>query len=250
MKLIIDGDVLLYQSLPRDSLSSFPLATETYIRLKEQMIRNTFADEVVLCMSTEGANFRKNEYPSYKAQRKIKEKPPHLFDLKDWAWIHDPDIIGSPKGEADDYMLIEAAKCIKAGETFVIASVDKDLRTIPCPYYNMLERKIYKIDADYALDFIFEQFITGDAIDGIAGIYGMGPRKTTAYLETFNTNKEKWDGIKSKWREVKGDGWKEAFNQDCNLVLIRRYKAHLRTLDFAGMSWNVLRKMLGFHIPD
>ena len=252
MKVIIDGDVLLYQAAGAKTATTMAICIASYWRIRSQIIGNTFADEVVVCFSTDGENFRKNEYPTYKFQRKVKSKPTHLSALKEWATANDPDAVGSPNGEADDYMFVIAAECIAADEVHVVASVDKDLKTMPCIYYNMREHTIQNITEGWAMSFMMQQFLTGDAVDGIKGLRGLGPKKAHAII-IGKTYEEAWDAIKGTWEsrhESKEESWQEAFNRDINLVFIRRYQEHIVTLDFAGMHWDDLRQTLGFHLQD
>jgi 5'-3' exonuclease len=247
MKTIIDGDVILHFCFPKERENTLKDAVSRYKEHKESTLAATFADSAVMCLSTDGANFRKNKYPSYKAARKGRERPEFYTALKEWAFENDPDAIGSPGGEADDAMLELAADAADAGEKFCLASIDKDLKTFPSVYFNLRTRAIDHYDAEYAMNFILEQFITGDSVDGIAGIYGMGPKKTAKYLDLFPNNKAKWEGIKRLWREHKD---LDAFEHDSNLVFIRRRREDLRPLPFAEMSFDNLKGLLRFEVGE
>ena len=232
MKNIIDGDVILHFCFPNDRKDTLRDAVDRYKEHRDSVLASTFTSEYTMCLSTDGANFRKNLYPTYKAQRKSAERPKFYLPLKAWVLENDPNATGSPGGEADDEMLIIAADCADAGESFCLSSVDKDLRTFPSTYFNLRTRSIDHYDADYAMNFILEQFITGDSVDGIAGLYGFGPRKTAKYLDQFPTNWEKGEGIKNLWEQHKD---LDAFESDANLVFIRRRHEDLKPLPFATM---------------
>ena len=249
MKVILDADVLIYQSLPRDPFSAFPLAIENYMRIKQNILEASFGTSIASCVSLDGVNFRKNEYPSYKFKRKQKDPPEHLFDLKNWVLENDPDIIGSVAGEGDDIVLELAADELEAGRPFVVASVDKDIKTLgPMTYYNMRNRQHERISINQAYDFIMQQFIQGDSGDDIPGIRGMGPAKTLKYLDPYKTPEEKWNAVKEIWKEKEPSSWQEGFNDTANLSFIRRRAEDLRTLEFTDMSFSDFKSLLRFDL--
>ena len=252
MKVIIDADVLLYQSLPRDPHSAFTYAVENYNRIKQDIFERCFGTEVITCLSLPGKNFRKNSYPTYKADRVTKDPPEHLFDLKDWALNNDPDAMGSQHGEADDLVLQTAADCLAAGEPYVIASVDKDLKTIPCVYYEMRKREIIKVTEQEAFDFIVQQMIAGDPGDAIPGIYRVG-YKTAAKLldEHATTNQQKYFAARKIWKDKVGeDNWVQGFNDTTNLTFIRRREEDLKPINFSTLSWEDFKALLRFEVPE
>ena len=251
MKVILDADVLIYQALPRDPYSAFALARENYVRIKQNILEASFGTSIASCVSLDGVNFRKNEYPSYKHKRKLKEPPEHLFDLKAWVLENDPDVIGSTLGEGDDIVLQLAADELEAGRPFVVASVDKDIKTLgPMTYYNMRTRDHSRVTPEEAYKFIISQMIHGDPGDDIPGIRGIGPGKTEKFLATLNGSEEMFHGAKSIWQEKEGKNWESGFNDTCNLSFIRRRESDLRQLDFADMSFDDFVSLLRFPLPD
>ena len=252
MRVIVDGDVLAYQALPRDMHSAFPLALETYAHLKKQMLENNFGTKLEIYLNEPGSNFRKTLYDTYKENRKNKEKPKYLFDLMHHMDKEDPDVIVKGGGETDDHCLEACADASNNGEPFVLCSVDKDLRTIPSTYYNMRTREHSRVTAEESMEFILKQAIMGDPGDDIQGIRGVGKVKAQKYLDQYDTFEEKYYGVKEIWKDHCGSeeeaiaGYQDTFN----LTFIRRRNSDLRTLDFWGMDYASFCQLLRFHVPD
>ena len=162
MKIIADGDVYLYLCVCRKDKITFTQVKKTWNTRINDTMETNFADEAIICLSTDGENFRKINYDWYKASRKYKEAPEHLHALKAWAFEEDKRVVGSPSGEADDEMMIRACDAYEANEPYVICTIDKDLKTIPGMYYNVRTGERFNISPKEAYDYMFEQFLTGD----------------------------------------------------------------------------------------
>lgn len=75
--------------------------------------------------------------------------------------------------EADDQLAIEQMKAFnkyKAYETTIIATIDKDLKTVPGNHYNLNTQVIDFVTEDEALRNFFSQLLKGDTADNIPGI--------------------------------------------------------------------------------
>lgn len=193
--LLIDGDVLVYRTafaaeqvidwgdglhtLHSDASAAAPMIDLQITNLREQLD----ADEVVVALTChETPNFRKAFFPAYKANRSTKRKPliwgpmrAHL--MKEWSAKIKPNL------EGDDVLGI-LSTLPHPGEQRIIVSIDKDFKTIPGMFYNMLDGKsgqIQEIDereADY--NFML-QTLTGDVVDNYPGCRGIGP-KSAAHI--------------------------------------------------------------------
>lgn len=76
--------------------------------------------------------------------------------------------------EADDAIAIEATK---NRDEVVICSIDKDLRQVPGFHYNFVTNKIDYVTEDEGNRFFYRQILTGDRIDNVPGVGGIGPVK-------------------------------------------------------------------------
>lgn len=157
-----------------------------------QKIVNTLEDdytfdvlEYKLFLEGDG-NFRHFFNKDYKSNRKTRERPPLIKALKEWVIDNHPCYI-SYNVETDDTITATYTryKDNDAGVTFILASMDKDLRTIPCLlfdyYYTRFE--LVEVSEDEALKNFYLQLLTGDASDGVVGIKGMGKKGAETYLK-------------------------------------------------------------------
>lgn len=141
-------------------------------------------------------SFRNRIYPAYKANRE--PAPPDLVlqfercrkfcERLGLAWFD------SPEFEADDLIGTLAARMRAEGLRATIVSRDKDLAQLIKPgdvYWD------YSGNARYRHDEIADRFgvapdryadylaLTGDAVDNIAGVPGVGPKTATALMREF-----------------------------------------------------------------
>lgn len=123
-------------------------------------------------------NFRKEIFPSYKANRKG-PKPEFLADVTKHAVDHWNTVVCQGY-EADDGICMAAYE--RGLDNVVIVSADKDFRQIPCEIfstYSLTTVHPTEEEADYSF---WKQALIGDAVDNIKGIPGIGPKKAEAIL--------------------------------------------------------------------
>ena len=105
--------------------------------------------------------------------------------------IEEYDAIILPNLEADDVMGILATKPSK-GEQKIICSIDKDLRQIPGHLYN--GETLTKNAPKHCDWWHMIQTMTGDAVDGFAGIPGVGKVTAEKILNDKNMSlKKMWE---------------------------------------------------------
>lgn len=185
MLAIIDGDVLVYQAVWGSS--NLREAKDKFGDLVVDVIENTFATDYVMALGGRG-NFRDELYSEYKksaSRVKSKSTKPEWFDdLKSFALTYDGAI--ECRGfEADDQVRIWAEEC-RRGEAYfphIICSVDKDLDCISGAHYNPRRKEVYHISPDQADKHYWLQCLTGDSVDNIPGLKGIGPKKAEKILE-------------------------------------------------------------------
>lgn len=140
-------------------------------------------------------NFRYSFNKTYKANRKDKEKPPLLKPLKEWiVKNYNNDIYSTFESinvETDDSI---AATYLKYhlndyGVQLILASGDKDLKTIPCllfdTYWSRME--LQSIDELEAKRNFYKQMIVGDTADGVKGIPKAGKVKADKVLNDLQS---------------------------------------------------------------
>jgi 5'-3' exonuclease len=162
-------------------------------------MKNTGAEQYILCLSDPEHNFRKDVFKEYKENRRDLRKPLILDAVREHAIQHyDPKIM---KGlEADDVMGITATQPF-ANTDYIIATLDKDLDQIPVPIYNLDTKKI-SLPEHRDCDLIaYKQALMGDTIDNYGGCPGVGettahdivtnPHLWCSYTHTFKSGKRK-----------------------------------------------------------
>jgi len=86
----------------------------------------------------------------------------------------------------------------------VICTIDKDLNMIPGLHYNWgkQDEGIVIINQEEADLFFFEQMLTGDAADNIAGIKGIGSITAKRLLKNTTSNQDSLRIVKDTWKKA------------------------------------------------
>jgi 5'-3' exonuclease len=189
---IIDADILIY----RFGFASNNDSEDVAIRTMAHFLENLIMIDLPLCTQwslhlTGKNNFRHDVAVTapYKGNRKS-EKPKHYHLLREYlvyAW----DAVIWDGFEADDAIAIEATELNGEG---VIVSLDKDLDQVVGWHYNFVKDNLYYVNQQTASFNFYKQFLTGDAVDNIKGVHGIGPKKADKLLEG-KTDAEMWDVI-------------------------------------------------------
>jgi DNA polymerase-1 len=198
LRLLIDGDILTYKTCwavqTEVEWDDGILTTATNVSELEAQANNMIQDwqdklgdnktsvsdpRLVICFSDRVNNFRRKIFPDYKLNRKGNKKPLGYNHLE--AYLKENYTTHTlPLLEADDVLGILATD-----GTFnrnIIVSIDKDMLTIPCEYYNMDSEVTEVIDEETANHMFFFQTLVGDPVDNYKGCPGIGPKKATELL--------------------------------------------------------------------
>lgn len=209
---IIDADILVYRFGFASNNDSEDVAIRTIAHFLEDlvMIDLPHCQRWSLHLTGKG-NFRDEIAVTapYKGTRKS-EKPVHYHLIRDYlvyAW----DAVVWNGIEADDAIAIEATELDGDG---VIVSLDKDLDQVVGWHYNFVKSHLYYIDQETADFNFYKQFLVGDAVDNIKGVYGIGPKKADKLLEG-KTAEEMWEVV------VDHLGWERAIENGHLLYMLR-----------------------------
>lgn len=225
MKALIDGDVMCYRaafackddsaSMARYTIDSIItmalLSCDTYDRWYDSW-------QIYL---TGPANFRNTlaKTAVYKGNR-TQPKPKHLpvvrqHLLKEWKAVL------SKGEEADDAIAIEATRL---NHQCCIISVDKDFMQVPCHIFNFVKREHYFIEPFDGLRSFYKQILTGDAVDNVIGIAGIGPVKAAKLLEECTTERQMYEACLEAF-----EGNEERVIENGQLLWLRRKEKELWT---------------------
>ncbi len=167
------------------------------------------------------ANFRRDiaTIAPYKEGRG--PKPIHFKDLLEFSIeTFKPVIVANL--EADDVIAMT-----QVGET-VICSRDKDFDTVPGWHYrwacgeNQPERPLYNVTQEEANHFFFTQVLTGDGVDNIKGVKGIGVKRAAGILEDVSTIQDMYKVVLDKYREVYDEDGLKFMNENANLLHLTR----------------------------
>ena len=197
MRILIDGDIVVYRAsasvepskkaeprilTPEETAFEREIAIARCDTLMRELIHTTQATEYICFLSGKG-NFRYKVYPEYKANRKDMVDPRFRQDCKEFL-LKEWNAIISHGCEADDLLGINQS------EDTIIASIDKDLLMIPGWHYNWVrDERTYTVPID-GLRTFYKQMLIGDTTDNIIGIRGLGPAKSSKYIDSLETEEE------------------------------------------------------------
>ena len=219
MKLLIDCDVVAYHAIYSHGGHTISGLIDKLDNIMEGILN---APEEPNCdyqgYLTGTGNFRHEISDIYKAQRP-KEKPVTLKLARNYL-IDNYNVSVVDGIEADDAIATEANRI--GYENAVIVSIDKDFMQVPCNHYNYQKQAWRKVNEWEAKVNFYAQILTGDPVDSIEGIYGIGPKKSAKILENC---KDEADLYKACLDAYEGDSeriWKGA-----NLLWLRRHEGQV-----------------------
>jgi hypothetical protein len=156
----------------------------------------------------------------YKGTR-VSEKPKHLGIIRQYmidAWAFSVQ----EYQEADDAIGIRAYSL--GEEDYVICSIDKDLDNIRGKHYNFVKNEHYTITEEVAIKNFYRQVLTGDRVDNVPGLAGIGPKKADKILKDCVTEAELFNAVLAAY-----DGDIDRMTEMAQLLWIRRKEGELWT---------------------
>lgn len=219
---IVDGDVLIYRACNK-SIKDNLNVEKTFDEIYEEVKDNTACDQYSLHISG-GGNFRKEiqqDFLKYKGKRR--EKPENYIACRNYVIKkYKPTMVKNY--EADDTASIEAFKYIKNGQLYMLITLDKDWKTIGGLFYNLLHNNLSAVSKNEGIEFFHEQLLTGDAVDNIPGIEGIGPVKAKKILKNKNIIEQFEAIIKTYKKHYPEDGISRLNVMGTMLFLIKDFK--------------------------
>lgn len=230
--LLIDADILVYRlgySLDKEPDLSDRAVKNSVITAVDIMLMDaaelTGHDEAEFYV-TGKTNYRNDVATTavYKGNRP-KEKPIHYQLIRDFI-IENYEAVVSDNEEADDCIAIRATEL----DDSVICSIDKDFDQVPGWHYNWVKHKnpkaskkdyYYEISPEEGLLYFYRQILTGDRVDNIIGIHGIGAVKSKKILEGLSEQE-----MYAKCVELY-EGSEERVIENARLLWLRRERGQL-----------------------
>lgn len=223
MICLVDGDIVVYRVGYATERSRFSEAQRQVDNWMEKIMEEFDTIQYHLYLSDSEGNFRKQIDPTYKANRKI-EKPKYYEKIINYM-IDNWDAEVAWGQEADDAMGIKQIAAHKAEQanTTVICTIDKDLDQIVGKHFNFLTGKTYTIEEPEATKFFYTQLLTGDPVDNICGLKGIGPAKARLILKGCTTEPELFNAAYNAYKSVYKNLAEEEMIKTGRLIRIRQY---------------------------
>ncbi len=225
--LLIDADVVCYEVAMSAEVAvnwadiGEPDLWTVHARQEETEVRFRSAiralqekldcDEAILCL-TDGANWRLGVYPPYKSNRSGKRRPMLLPVLRELALAEFRTYLRAGL-EGDDCLgILGTHPKLVPGEK-IIATKDKDLKTIPGRHYNWgkPDLGVFTVTEEEADRWHLAQTLAGDATDGYPGCPGIGMDRAMealtegvaweSYEHVFKSGPRK-DTAETRWRKI------------------------------------------------
>lgn len=217
--VIIDGDIVAY----RASWSCNKATQQEALDKVDELIDFIFKDctggpylglEKYFLYTTGKTNFRYDIATTapYKGNRQATEKPVHLAAVykhlaTKWKSIE------SVNEEADDLVGIKATEL---GEACIVVTVDKDMLQLPCDHFNPTTGYKQTVDPFGGLRFFYSQILTGDTVDNIIGLYGVGKATAAKALADCKNESDLMTAVVKVYAEHKDYG-----EQDYDYIMDR-----------------------------
>jgi 5'-3' exonuclease len=197
-RALVDGDILVYRvGFSVDDPAEEKFAISRMGNFVEKLLDLNGIDSYTGYI-TGKANYRHNiaTEKSYKGNRKDVRRPVHYQALREYLmrkWCF--KLVEGQ--EADDAMGIAAYSLPE--EASCIMTIDKDLDMIRGWHYNFVKQDLYHITEEEAIKNFYLQLLTGDRVDNIPGLKGIGPVKANRILENCTTEKSLFKAVSEKY---------------------------------------------------
>lgn len=215
-----------------DFLVEEPTKAEFIINKQNRTIKNLTNNIPFNWFLTKGSTVFRNEYAEfvkYKGNRDNSERPHNYLHCMEYMKrVFKAKVIEGI--EADDIIADVARR--REGEV-VVCSTDKDLRTVAGLHINLGKpsKPFYVTPLEACTNF-YTQVLTGDKVDNIKGVKGIGEKKAYNILRHCSTEREMIDAVIEVYSDKITDpvvGWrgkemdyKDLLVENCNLLYLRK----------------------------
>jgi 5'-3' exonuclease len=270
MIAIIDGDVLCYQACkPRwekkarieDNTSYISLddegnripfewtkqedreyLEESWSNLQKDLLNlldTVYCDQYLMAVKGPG-NYRNFMYPEYKLNRHADpNKQNHFVPVLRKLAVAQDYAIESDGREADDLMRIWAEQARAAGDSYIICSIDKDLKCIPGQHYLMHKKITITISEEEALRHYYQQLLKGDPTDNIPGVPRVGEVKAEKLLANLSKEEEFQECVVEQYLIAYGEDWKNYLLSNAKMIHLQKHPNDY----FSFETWPIVKEL-------
>ena len=214
MHVLIDGDIIGYRIGFSTEEESEKIVISRVATFVETMLWEDLDAETYQGYLTGSRNFRNDiaRTAPYKGNRTA-PKPKHLQLIRDYlvsAW----DFQVSEGQEADDSIAIAH---VENNYKSIIASIDKDFLQLRGNHWNFVKKEMTFVSEEEAIKNFYRQVLTGDRVDNIIGLKGIGPVKADKILANCTSGAEMYLACIEAY-----GGSEERVIENCRLLWLRR----------------------------
>lgn len=220
---MVDADFLVYRIGFSTEDEPVGIAKARLTEWLEDFIYINLKADHYLAWISGKSNFRYDiaQTVPYKGNRKDAVKPKHYDALREHL-VKRHDAILTVGEEADDTVAIHSTKLL---DECWIVHVDKDLDQLQGWHYNPVKDERYYVNEFTGLKNFYTQILTGDRIDNIEGIRGIGPKKAEKALKDCKTEQDLYAVVCAMYEEH-GLGH-DRIVENGQLLWLRRYEGEL-----------------------
>lgn len=235
----IDGDYMAYFAAGSENCSPGDARRNVLSRC-QHLKHITGAGKVVMHLthatSSKGDRFLAATTQPYQGQRHTGRKPNNWAFLREWMETYDGDAF-TPKiwtqREADDGIAyVNEGAALHAHILHVVHSADKDMRMFCGTHCDWNDYAITEVPhgtydivgqngLQYGHKWFWMQMLMGDTADHIPGLPGVGKKSAESLLKGTKDNAEAAKLVFGKYREKKGDDWRDYFAEQAVLLWMR-----------------------------
>ena len=222
-KLLIDSDYLIYAIGFASEEDSEKFAKSRLVETLEDLVYLHLKADSYEAFLTGKNNYRYEiaKTVPYKGNRKDMQKPKHYEALRECMVTRLGAVIVDGQ-EADDEVAI---RMTKEPNQYMLVGVDKDLRQIPGWHHNPKKAETEYIDDFTGFKSFCTQLLTGDRVDNIPGLEGIGPVKASKALGKAKTKEELLQAVWKQYQEKEHEI--EYLTEQGQLLWLRRYEGEL-----------------------
>lgn len=264
MKPCFDGDMILYEvgfaaearwkhiCAEKGEEAVDPPPPQIFIDMLEYRIANTCAmvnaTEPPVFYFTGKDNFRFQIARTSPYKQRPGNKPHDYHNIKNYLLVG-YECFEHLNLEADDLLAIELTN---NPDTSICCSRDKDLKQVPGWHYswelmNQPEFGPFKVEgfgklmlsskgklSGWGEKFFWSQMLTGDQVDTIPGVPGVGPAKAFKLLEGVSTTEEAIECVSGAYKRSYGLYWNEVMLEQGRLLwMVRGHEQELWSFPYA-----------------
>jgi hypothetical protein len=220
---LVDADFLVYRIGFSTEDEPVGIAKARLTEWLEDFIYVKLKADHYLAWITGKTNYRYDisKTVPYKGNRKDVLRPKHYEALREHL-VKRHGAVVTVGEEADDTVAIDSTKLL---DECWIVHVDKDLDQLQGWHYNPVRDERYYVDDFNAYKSFVTQILTGDRIDNIPCLAGIGPKKAEKALQDAKTKEELLQAAYEKYKEH-GHSW-EYFTEQGQLLWLRRYEGQI-----------------------